>query len=69
MFAPFHDPLVIALENEYLGLSTDLGFHNVTARTSADLREWSAPFSLLPDTPELVRRHVGTDHFWAPELV
>ena len=69
MFAPFHDPLVIALENEYLGLSTDLGFHNVTARTSADLREWSAPFSLLPETPELVRRHVGTDHFWAPELV
>jgi len=69
MFAPFHDPLVIALEDEYLGLSTDLGFHNVTARTSRDLKEWSEPFLLLPETPASVTRHVGTDHFWAPELV
>jgi len=69
MFAPFHDPLVIALEDEYLGLSTDLGFHNVTARTSKDLQEWSGPFPLLPETPASVTRHVGTDHFWAPELV
>lgn len=69
MFAPFHDPLVIALEDEYLGLSTDLHFRNVTARTSADLTEWSDPFSLLPETPASVRRHVGTEHFWAPELV
>ncbi len=69
MFAPFHDPLVIALADEYLGLSTDLGFHNVTARTSCDLQEWSEPFSLLPETPASVTRHVGTDHFWAPELV
>ncbi|MBQ7848556.1 MAG: arabinan endo-1,5-alpha-L-arabinosidase [Clostridia bacterium] len=69
MFAAFHDPLVIALENEYLGLSTDLGHRQVTARTSADLKSWSEPFSLLPETPDSVRRHVGTDHFWAPELV
>lgn len=69
MFAPFHDPLVIALEDSYLGLSTDLGFRNVTARTSCDLQTWSEPFSLLPCTPDSVRRHVGTEHFWAPELV
>lgn len=69
MFAVFHDPLVIALEDGYLGLSTDLGHHNVSARTSANLTDWSAPFSLMPQTPELVRRHVETDHFWAPELV
>ncbi len=69
MFAIFHDPLVIALENEYLGLSTDLGWRNVTARTSPNLLNWSAPFSLLEETPPSVRRHTGTDHFWAPELV
>lgn len=69
MFAPFHDPLVIALEDCYLGLSTDLGFRNVTARTSDDLKNWSAPFSLLPETPASVARHVGTEHFWAPELI
>ena len=69
MFAPFHDPLVIALEGEYLGLSTDLGHRNVTARTSPDLKNWSEPFSLLPQTPASVRHHVGTEHFWAPELV
>lgn len=69
MFAPFHDPLVIALESEYLGLSTDLGHRQVTARVSADLKEWSEPFSLLAETPDSVQRHVGTDHFWAPELV
>lgn len=69
MYAPFHDPLVIALDGEYLGLSTDLGHRNVSGRTSPDLRTWSAPFSLLPETPATVRHHVGTDHFWAPELV
>ena len=69
MFAPFHDPLVIALDGEYQGLSTDLGHRLVTARTSTDLKHWSAPFSLLPQVPDTVRRHVGTDHFWAPELV
>ena len=69
MFATFHDPLIIPLEGEYLGLSTDLGHRHVTARTSADLKNWSAPFSLLPETPVSVQRHVGTEHFWAPELV
>lgn len=69
MFAIYHDPLVIALAEEYLGLSTDLGHHNVTARTSKDLKNWSEPFSLLPETPASVQHHVGTDHFWAPELI
>lgn len=69
MFAIYHDPLVIALEDVYLGLSTDLGHRCVTGRTSSDLLTWSEPFSLLPEAPESVRRHVGTDHFWAPELV
>ena len=69
MFALFHDPLVIALEKGYLGLSTDLRFRNVTARTSDNLTDWSEPFSLLPETPASVMRHAGTDHFWAPELV
>lgn len=69
MFAPFHDPLVIALADEYLGLSTDLDFRNVTGRTSKNLADWSAPFSLLPQTPPSVLRHAGTDRFWAPELV
>lgn len=69
MNAPFHDPLVIALENEYLGLSTDLRMRGVMARTSADLLNWSEPFSLLKETPASVKRHVDTDAFWAPELV
>ena len=69
MNAPFHDPLLIALENEYLGLSTDLRVKGVMARTSTDLLNWSEPFSLLKETPASVKRHVDTDGFWAPELV
>ncbi len=69
MHAPFHDPLVIALEDEYLGLSTDLRTKGVMARTSKDLLNWSEPFSLLKETPASVKRHVDTDAFWAPELV
>ncbi len=69
MDAAFHDPLVIALENEYLGLSTDLRIPGVMTRTSTDLLEWSEPFPLLRDTPPSVKRHVDTDRFWAPELV
>lgn len=69
MPTPFHDPLVLALEDEYLGLSTDLRLAGVSARTSADMLTWSEPFALLRTTPESVRRHVDTDHFWAPELV
>lgn len=69
MYTPFHDPLVIPLEGEFLGLSTDLRFTNVTARLSADLLTWSEPFSLLTETPASVQRHAGTNHFWAPELI
>lgn len=69
MRTAFHDPLIIPLEKEYLGLSTDLRFSGVMARTSADLLTWSEPFALLPQTPPSVKRHVNTDHFWAPELV
>ena len=69
MRAPFHDPLIIPLEGEYLGLSTDLRFAGVMSRTSPDLVNWSAPFPLLPETPPSVERLVGTKHFWAPELV
>ena len=69
MRAPFHDPLIIPLEGEYLGLSTDLQIGGVTARTSPDLENWSAPFPLLPQTPPSVRNLVGTDRFWAPEMV
>lgn len=69
MNAPFHDPLVIALENEYLGLSTDLRMKGVMARTTRDLMNWSEPFSLLKETPASVKNHVNTDIFWAPELV
>ena len=69
MHAPFHDPLVIALENEYLGLSTDLRTKGVMARTSKDLLSWSEPFALLKETPASIKNHVDTDAFWAPELV
>ncbi|MBE5814750.1 MAG: arabinan endo-1,5-alpha-L-arabinosidase [Clostridiales bacterium] len=69
MHVPFHDPLVIALENEYLGLSTDLRIPGVMTRTSPDLLSWSEPFPLLEQTPASVKRHVDTDRFWAPELV
>ena len=69
MLTPFHDPLVIALDDEYLGLSTDLRIAGVMTRTSKDLINWSEPFSLLKETPASVKRHVDTDHFWAPELV
>ena len=51
MRAPFHDPLIIPLEGEYLGLSTDLRIAGVMARTSPDLVNWSEPFPLLPETP------------------
>lgn len=69
MHTAFHDPLVIALKDEYLGLSTDLMVPGVMARTSKDLLNWSEPFALLRETPASVKRHVGTDRFWAPELV
>lgn len=69
MAAPFHDPLVVPVGDEFLGLSTDLRFQNVTGRLSQDLLTWSEPFSLLAETPAPVLRHVKTNHFWAPELV
>jgi len=69
MRTPFHDPLIIPLENGYLGLSTDLEVAGVQARTSDDLIHWSEPFPLLKETPPSVWRHVHTDRFWAPELV
>ena len=69
MRAPFHDPLIIPLEGEYLGLSTDLRIPGVMTRTSPDLLNWSEPFPLLPETPPSVRNLVGTDRFWAPELI
>lgn len=69
MRAPFHDPLIIPLEGEYLGLSTDLRMAGVMTRTSADLVNWSEPFPLLRETPPSVEHLVGTKHFWAPELV
>ena len=69
MRAPFHDPLIIPLEGEYLGLSTDLRIPGVMTRTSADLVNWSEPFPLLPQTPPSVENLVGTKFFWAPELI
>ena len=54
MRAPFHDPLIIPLEGEYLGLSTDLRIPGVMTRTSPDLENWSDPFPLLPQTPPSV---------------
>jgi len=69
MRVPFHDPLIIPLEGEYLGLSTDLRFSGVMSRTSPDLEGWSEPFALLPQTPPSVENLVGTKFFWAPELV
>ena len=69
MRAPFHDPLIIPLEGEYLGLSTDLRFSGVMTRTSPDLVTWSEPFPLLPEPPSSVLNLVGTKFFWAPELV
>ena len=69
MRAPFHDPLIIPLEGEYLGLSTDLRIPGVMTRTSPDLVNWSEPFPLLPQTPPSVENLVGTKFFWAPELI
>ena len=69
MRAPFHDPLILPLEGEYLGLSTDLRIAGVMARTSPDLETWSEPFALLPETPPSVLNLVGTKFFWAPEMV
>ena len=69
MRAPFHDPLIIPLENEYMALCTDLRFSGVMTRTSTDLVNWSDPFPLLPETPSSVLNLVGTKFFWAPELV
>ncbi len=69
MRAPFHDPLIIPLEGEYLGLSTDLRIAGVMTRTSKDLQSWSAPFPLLPETPPSVLHLVGTRFFWAPEMI
>ncbi len=70
MRTPFHDPLIVPLENgTYLGLSTDLRISGVTACTSGDLLTWSDPFPLLTDTPASVLNLVGARHFWAPELV
>ena len=69
MRTPFHDPLIVPIEGEYLGLSTDLAISGVSARLSKDLLTWSEPFPLLKETPLSVKRHVSTDHFWAPDLV
>lgn len=69
MRAPFHDPLIIPLEGEYLGLSTDLRIPGVMTRISPDLINWSEPFPLLPETPPSVAHLVGTNRFWAPEMV
>lgn len=67
--AAFHDPLIIPLGEQWLGLSTDLRIAGVQARLSPDLLTWSEPFPLLKETPPSVLRHVGTHRFWAPELV
>ena len=69
MRAPFHDPTIIPLDGEYLGISTDLRIAGVMARTSPDLLTWSEPFPLLPETPPSVAHLVGTNRFWAPELI
>ncbi len=69
MRPPFHDPLILPLEGEYLGLSTDLRIPGVMTRTSPDLTTWSEPFPLLTETPPSVQHLVGTKFFWAPELV
>ena len=69
MRAPFHDPLIIPLDGEYLGLSTDLRIPGVMTRTSPDLVNWSEPFPLLTETPPSVTNLVGTNRFWAPELI
>lgn len=69
MRTPFHDPLIIPVEDGYLGLSTDLFVQGGQTRTSRDLLAWSEPFPLLRETPPSVLHHAGTRHFWAPELV
>ena len=65
----FHDPLIIPLDGQWLGLSTDLQIAGVQARLSSDLLAWSEPFPLLRETPPSVLRHTGVDRFWAPELI
>ena len=65
----FHDPLIIPLEGEWLGLSTDLKTPGVQARLSPDLLTWSETFPLLHETPPSVLRHTGVNRFWAPELI
>lgn len=65
----FHDPLIIPLEGQWLGLSTDLEIAGVQARLSPDLLSWGKPFPLLGEAPPSVLRHTGTHRFWAPELV
>lgn len=65
----FHDPLIIPLDGAWLGLSTDLKTPGVQARLSGDLLHWGEPFPLLKETPPSVTRHVGTNRFWAPELI
>ena len=65
----FHDPLIIPLDGQWLGLSTDLKVSGVQARLSSDLLTWGEPFPLLSETPPSVLRHTGVRRFWAPELV
>lgn len=65
----FHDPLIIPLDGQWLGLSTDLRTAGVQTRLSDDLLTWGKPFALLGDAPASVLRHTGVDRFWAPELV
>lgn len=65
----FHDPLIIPLDGQWLGLSTDLQIAGVQARLSSDLLTWGEPFPLLSETPPSVLRHTGVDRFWAPELI
>lgn len=65
----FHDPLIISLDGQWLGLSTDLRVPGVQARLTSDLQNWGHPFPLLEETPASVLRHAGTNRFWAPEMV
>ena len=64
---PTHDPAIIREGDTYYVFGT--GGHYILARTSKDLKHWTAAGSVLPDMPAWIHKAVpGAEGMWAPDI-
>lgn len=65
----FHDPLIVPEDNSFYCFSTDTNINGVQISKSEDLLDWRLLKPALAYIPDYVKRHVGVEYFWAPELI